>query len=226
MIFMAQTLQIKDDVIRLIVNGDWEDVLLTLTNDMDPWDIDLIKLNERFKEYLLKTKEMDLRIPAKILLSAAIIYRLKVETLGTFKEEFFIENKEEIVGEPNGRKMITIPPIAIPVKRMPKRSVTINELFSALKKAMVIKERREVRNFFEIELNREDITEKIEELFERIINFLQKTDKITFSLIIKGVQTKEEMLRVFNSLLHLLNQERILCDQEQLFGEIYISQLS
>lgn len=221
---MKAQLAFKDDVINLIANGNWEDVLLTLTHDMNPWDIDLVKLNNRFTKYLLRMKEMDLKIPSKILLAAAIIYRLKVETL-RYEEQETIKEIEEIDAEPNEKENIVIPSILVPLKRVPKRKVSIDELVSALQKAMIIKRRRETKEFFKFEINQEDISEKIEELYKKIIDFIEKTEKVTFSLIIRNINNKMEKLKTFNSLLYLLNQERIFCNQEELFGEIYISKL-
>ena len=212
-------------VIHLISIGEWEEVLVLLTKDMDPWNIDLLKLNERFSENIQRMRETNLRIPARILLAAAIIYRLKSETLYFDSSQ----NEDAVLDTPGvdltidwSQANVILPPIQLPLKRMPRRSVTLDELVRALEKAMVVKNRRETRDFFQVELAGEDHSVKIEQLFEKINNFLAKIGFINFSQLLPPYRTKEDIVRTFSGILHLSNQERLSCEQPELFGEIAI----
>jgi len=218
----------EDDLFRLINEGQWEDVIVALTTDMDPWDINLVKLNERFMEIIKKGSELDLRIPAKIILTAAILYRMKVESLHSPEveemdtmEEFNegdeqINNLEEISAEG-----INIPPLAMPIKRAPKGKVSMDDLVNALEKAMTIKNRRAAREIFSIELCGEDITEVIENLFTNICKVIEAHPKAKFSYFLSTKERKDK-IQTFNSLLHLSNQQRVYCFQPEIFGEIYL----
>lgn len=217
-----------DKVLQFILTDDWENVLVALTKDMDPWDVDLITLSERFTSYLATLHRRDLRAPSRVILAAAIIYRLKSETLAESREELeaveeAIIEEERDIGEP-----LVLPPIEVPLKREPRRKVTVRELVNALGKAMKVKNRREARRFFSIDIKGMDITKKIEEIYGTIIAILERTrnEAITFTSLFAGKEktpTPEEKLLHFNSILHLSTQERIVCTQSTLFGEIYIA---
>lgn len=221
-------------IIDQIIQGNWESVLLGLTEDMDPWDIDLIVLSRRFMDFIKKTNKMELDIPAKILLAAAILYRMKVDTLKyedkdmhpeSVFEEALPENAIPITGENLVMGDIIIPPLSVPVKRYPRRKISIDELISSLDKAMTIKNRREARQVFYVDLESEDISDTIENIFDAILGRIELNQTVTFSSCIDG-SDRSGKIRTFSSILHLSNQERIYCMQKELFGEIYISLLT
>lgn len=219
-----------EHIVLLIQNGEWQEVIVSLTHDMNPWDIDLVQLNKRFMDQIKKAHELDLLIPSKILLAAAIIYRLKSDTLRYAEEEAAtdigaIDENVEYTPLPytaDPDNPIVIPPIQIPLRRMPKRAVCIDELVDALGKAMVIKDRRESRTIFQIDLNGEDITKSIEDLFDKINKFLETNNLVNFGQLFFEKPTREQKLRTFSSLLHLSNQGRVVCEQLEMFGEISI----
>jgi Uncharacterized conserved protein len=55
------------------------EVLLDLarSGEIDAWDIDLSKVTEKFLEHIDTLKSNDLRIPARTLLYASILLRMK-----------------------------------------------------------------------------------------------------------------------------------------------------
>jgi len=229
----VERISFKEDsekILHFILTDDWENVLAALTKDMDPWDVNLVTLSERFTSHLETLQRRDLRAPSRVILAAAIIYRLKSETLRATEEE--LEAVEEAIIEEEGDAMagepLVLPPMEVPLRREPRRKVTVRELVNALGKAMNVKNRREVRRFFSMELKGMDITKKIEEIYGTIISFLEKAQSgvISFSSIFtkkEKAPTPEEKLLHFNSILHLSTQERIVCTQDTLFGEIYIT---
>lgn len=218
----------NENIVTLISIGDWNEVLNALTIDMDPWNIDLAVLNDRLTEHIVHMRRLDLRIPAKILLAAAIIYKLKSETIGfgeeepAHDEELFSNDFSIDADSPSVEGAIVIPPIQLPLHRSPRRKITLDELVDALGKAMKIKTRREARDFFQMELSGVDISKSIEELYEKICSFISKEGKVTFSELL-GIETsREKKIRAFNSMLHLASEGRIDCMQPELFGEIEI----
>lgn len=217
-----------DRVISLISSGSWEEVLVLLTKDMDAWNIDILKLSERFTQHIEQMRGIDLKVPARVLLAAAIIYRLKSETLYSQEDDEVSSETEGALDDLNldwqmEGGNIVLPPIQLPLRRTPKRNVTLDELVGALEKAMVIKTRRESREFFAIELAGEDITVRIEDLYARINKILEGQESIVFSTLLPTEKiTKDDIIKTFASLLHLSNQERVNLEQPELFGEIKI----
>ncbi|MCK5233231.1 MAG: hypothetical protein KAJ91_00285 [Candidatus Aenigmarchaeota archaeon] len=218
----------NENIVSLISVGEWGEVLRNLANDMDPWDVDLAVLNKRLTEHIEHMRRLDLRIPAKILLAAAIIYKLKSEAISAFEEEAVPEEElfsdDFVVDEemPVIDKNIVIPPIQLPLQRAPRRKITLDELVHALDKAMNIKTRREAREFFQIDLAGADLSKNIEELYEKICTFVLRGEQVTFSGLLGIESTKENKIRAFNSMLHLASQGKIVCSQTELFGEIQI----
>lgn len=230
-------LETNDYVLELILRENWRDVIKILTQDMDPWNIDLVLLSQRFSNYLDEMKQKDLKIPGKMILVAAIIYRMKSEVLkeseddeqeelnliedDVFSPELTLTQVNEEQIELNLRK-IMLPPIKLPVKKPVKRKVSLYELINALDKALKTRNRREAKEIFNIDLKDFDITEAIEDVYEKIINHLEKEDKTFFSRLLPEEHTAEEKILTLQSLLHLAFEGRIYCWQEKPFDDIHI----
>jgi len=223
----------EENILQLIIQKEsWEEVLYHIVSleNLDPWNIDLVKLTERFMEYINKMEQLDFRIPAKIIFVAAILLRLKADYLSIFEEE---EKFEEVEQKQKEMVDLGIDPelikLGIPMKRMPKRQVTLDELIIALKKAMVVKERREERRFLiqqrlRLEVTEEDITKRIENMMEEIEELMRKMqdNRLKFRDVVKK-WNRDEIVKKFIPMLHLDHNQKIECSQEDFFKEIYIS---
>jgi len=222
----------EENIMKLILEKqNWEEVIYNIVSieHLDPWNIDLIKLTESFLGYMSRIEELDFRIPAKIVFVAAVLLRLKSDYLSIFEEEETIEEMAKSVPfvdlgiDPN------LIQLGLPMKRMPKRQVTLDELMTALKKALVVKERRTERKMLwqaqlQAQITEEDITKRIESLMGEIDNLMEKLkqDKLEFSKIVKK-WNKDQIVNNFIPLLHLEQSQKIKTEQEDFFKEIYIS---
>jgi len=67
----------------MVSEPSWEDVIIKIVAEeqMDPWSIDIIRLANSFLIYLKKIEKLDLRIPARFILIAAILLRMKSDVL-------------------------------------------------------------------------------------------------------------------------------------------------
>ena len=61
----------------------WQTIIFDLvkSEQMDPWDIDISLLTQKYIEMLRSLKEHDFRISGKVLLAAAILLKLKSHKL-------------------------------------------------------------------------------------------------------------------------------------------------
>jgi len=220
----------EENILQMIIEKEsWEEVIYNIVSleNLDPWDIDLIKLTESFLGYINKMKELDFRIPAKIVFVAAVLLRLKADYLSIFEEE----NIEEVAKEKPFVDLGIDPDLiqlGLPMRRIPKRQVTLTELVVALKKALVVKERRterdmKWRNRIRIELKEEDITKRINELMQEIDDLMVqlKGDKLKFKDIV-GEWNRDQIVNHFIPLLHLEQNKKVVTEQEDYFKEIYI----
>ena len=207
----------------------WEDVIVKIIAEeqMDPWAVDIVRLANTFINYLHKIEELDLRIPARFILIAAILLRMKSDILAEKREKILIPESEKEEDE-TLRILATIPPLQPPLKRIPLRSVTINELVNALRKAFEVKERRLERKRrvrkaveFAIPIVGEDITERINKLLSQINTALAEIDNIEFSRLVKR-WGREEIVEALVPLLHLSQDGKVQLNQPEIFKEIFV----
>lgn len=204
----------------------WEGLIRDIVNSegMDPWDIDISLLMQKYLEALRKIKQMDLKISGKFLLAAAILLKMKADYLLRKKEETFQEEKKEEVQIKDNYELQ--PNVPLPKKR----KVTIEELISSLRSALVVKERRTIRHKqrevkMKVKIKKIDLGEKIAVLYTRIVSFFKKfkTNEITFSTLTPSRQ-REDIIWTFVPLIHLANKGKIKLRQDEQFGEIYVRQ--
>lgn len=222
----------EENILQLILQKEnWEEVIYHIVSieNLNPWDIDLIKLTDSFLNFIQKIQELDFRIPAKIVFVAAVLLRLKADYLSLFEEE---ESVEEIAKtqpfvdlgiDPN------LVQLGLPIKRIPKRQVTLEELIDALRKALAVRERKiERRRIWrarlQAQITEEDITKKINHIMNEIDELMQKlkTNKLKFSQIVED-WNRDQIIDHFVPLLHLEQDEKIVTEQEEFFKDIFIS---
>ena len=217
-------------LINLMVSEpSWEDVIVKIVAEeqMEPWSVDLIRLVDVFIIYLNKIEELDLRIPARFILIASILLRMKSDVLTEKKERIFIPESEKETDEML-RALATIPPLQPPLKRIPLRNVTLTELISSLRKAFEIQERRLERKRrvkraveFALPIAEEDITERINKLLSQINEALSEVENIEFSRLVKRWGRKE-IVESLMPLLHLSQDGKVILSQDELFKEILV----
>lgn len=211
----------ENKVIQTIILGnDWQEVLTTLVAEegMDPISVDIIKLAEAFTGYLGRLQKFDFRIPARFILVAAILLRMKAELMLDEEEE-----KELKSVQVTPLNIDDVPILLPPITRKPTKQVTLTDLVSALNKAFEFQEKKEgkklrmrraIERLIEPE---EDIEIRIKEIYEEIV----QAKTIKFSQLVHS-WTKHEIVQIFLPVLHLANRDMIQCDQEEMFKEIFI----
>ena len=221
----------EENILKLILEKEnWEEVIYHIVSieHLDAWNIDLVKLTESFLRYMKKLEEIDFRIPARVVFVAAVLLRLKADYLSIFEEEETIEQvaQQQFVDLGIDPNLIQL---GVPMKRIPKRQITLEELMTALRKAMVVKERRVERRRvwkarIEAQISEEDITKRIEKMMNEIDELMKKlnSDKVGFSQIVKK-WNRQKIVEKFIPLLHLENDGKIETEQEDYFKEIFIS---
>jgi len=224
----------EENILKTIIEKEsWEEIIYHIVSveNLDPWDIDLIKLTQSFIKFIRTAQELDFRIPAKIVFVVAILLKLKADYLSIFEEK---ESKvEEALKEEKPFEDLGIDPslavFAHPIKRIPKRQVTLDELIKALKRALEVHERKIKRRIslqarLRAEVSVEDAAQKIEKVLREIEEALEKTkrEKIEFREIVEEWK-RDTIVDHFIPLLHLEQNEKIQTEQPEIFKEIWIS---
>tara|TARA_Y100000310_G_scaffold339981_1_gene434350 strand:+ start:1107 stop:1961 length:855 start_codon:yes stop_codon:yes gene_type:complete len=215
----------------------WRSILQDLikSNEIDPWDIDISQLTQKYIAMIKQFKEFDFKVSGKALLAAAVLLKIKSNRLvGEDLDEF----DRIIAGEPDedffdenilATRDISEEEIKSLIPRLPqprKRKVTIHDLMGALEKALEVKQRRVLKNTpeFNIEIpkKRPNVQLSIKNVYLQIRRFFVMGNKdLTFTKLIPS-ETKEDKVFTFIPLLHLSNRRSIDMHQNKPFGEIEI----
>lgn len=224
----------EENILKLIIEKEsWEEILYYIVSleELDPWDVDLVKLTRAFLRFIREVEELDFRIPAKVIFVAAILLRLKSDYLSIFEEP---STTEEVIEQQRPFLDLGVDPslvrLGVPMKRIPKRQVTLDELIGALKKALTVRERKQERrkrwrDRIRLELPaEEDITKRIEKIMSEIEGAMKKQqkDRVGFRDIVEE-WNRDQIIEHFIPLLHLEQNQKVRTEQTDFFKEIYIS---
>jgi len=216
----------------------WRDILYSVLKGMDPWNVDIAELATRYSGRVDEMREMNFRVPANVVLVCSVLLRMKADVITPHQDEYadyaasfnFIFNSDYPVSALIGGEAEPYP-ISVKPARVLTRRVTAEELIGAIQDALSERQRRVERIALrgsqrlgevvsEIVLEPEiNIVELIEDTYRRVMDIPSEREVVLFSEMAK---TKDEIMHMFLSLLHLSNSQRITLTQERLFGEIYI----
>jgi segregation and condensation protein A len=219
----------------------WQDIIYDLINteQLNPWDIDLIILTEKYFIKIQEMQENDFFISSKVLLAASFLLRIKSEILLNKYiksiDEILFGNKD-IAKKPSFERMELedeIPDL-IPRSPLPRfKKVTLKELLESLNKAIITENRRIKKEIVNKNALRESsislpkrkfsIKDKIVEitnLLDSIFKSKEDFKKITFTEL--AGEDREKRIEHFFPLLHLENQKKIWLEQKGHFEEIHI----
>jgi len=218
----------------------WQEIIYDLINteQLDPWDINIMVLTDKYLKKLADLEEADFFVSSKVLLAASLLLRIKSEIL----LNKYIKSIDEILFGSKEVKKYPLERIELdkeipeltprsPIPRFKK--VTLQELLESLKKAVKTENRRIHKEIINRNALREggialpkkriSIKNKIKEVYQGLlVHFKENGDKKRVSFTEFIGKDKEERIISFGPLLHLENQKKVWLDQEAHFEEIYI----
>lgn len=212
---------------KLVEFPTWREMLLDLvaSRKLDPWNIDLVEITSSYIERISKMEMLDLRVPANLILAAAILIRFKSDAL-RFEEEAQVMSEETYVEEDSEPE--TIPVLELKTRVPPKRMVTLDELLLAMEKVFEDQKKREekaqkieIPSVINIQLPEFSIEERMGEIYERVLEEKDSEGLATFSSILTE-KNPLEIIMTLLPLLHLVQDGELTIFQEKFFGEIFI----
>ena len=219
----------------------WQSIIYDLINteQLDPWNVDISLLANRYLEKVKLLEEANFFMSSKVLLAASLLLRIKSEILLNeyipTLDEILFGKKEEKVYHQERIELDEDMPGLIPRTPLPRfRRVTLEELMGALNKAINTETRRikkailirqqEYETGLALPQANVNLEEHIEKIYEKITQIFESRDtRLAFSDLIKGnYDDRERRVIAFVSLLHLDNQQKIWVEQEGHFEEIWL----
>jgi segregation and condensation protein A len=220
--------------------ASWQSIIYDLiqTEQLDPWDIDLVILTQKYLEKIRELEEANFFVSSKILLAASLLLRIKSEIL----LNNYLRSLDEILFGKKPEKQKDIERIEIDESELPElvpktplprfRQVSIQELMTALGKAINTENRRIKREInvkraekmsqVDIPKERINIKDRIRTIYARVRTYFNKKPKGRLSFTELAGEKREDKLACFLPVLHLDNQQKIWLEQENHFEEIWI----
>ncbi len=229
----------QEQIHDLLFNREigWQEMIYDLINSeqLDPWNIDISLLTNKYLEKIAELEEADFFVSSKVLLAAALLLRIKSEML----LDKYIKSIDEILFGKKEKKKYELErieldedvPTLVPKSPLPRlRRISLKELMDSLEKAIITENRRIKKEIIkknalrDIEIRipkkKYSIKEKIKAMHVKLTNSLQQKKSVPFSEF--SGQTKEEKIATFSPLLHLETQKRVWLHQDKPLSEIHI----
>ncbi|MFH1586138.1 MAG: segregation/condensation protein A [archaeon] len=232
----------QEQIHDLLFNKEigWQEIIYDLINteQLDPWDINIVILTEGYLDKIKELEEADFFVSSKVLLAASLLLRIKSEIL----LNYYIKSIDDILFGKKEKESYILErieldeeiPELVPKSPIPRfKKITLQELMESLNKAIKTENRRIKREIINRNALREtgislpkktiNIRDRIKELYVRLTTHFDKNEdmkKISFTEFIGS--DKDERIISFSPLLHLENQKKVWLDQEIHFEEIYI----
>ncbi len=221
-----------EDLVGLIEQPAWKTILISLVKSerMDPWNIDVKILAEKYLEKIRSLNTTDLRLPANAILASAILLKFKARALRLpsleEEEELRIKSlmtEEELLGG--------MMPELISPNLTREGKVSLDQLVESIEsilektKGKVLRERDgRDRPVFNLPFAFMNLEGKMKEVLELARMHADDTGLARFSTMMQS-RVVNDVIECFLALLFLMNQRELNAWQETLFGEIFVSVL-
>jgi len=221
------------NLVDLIEKPAWKTILIELVKSekMDPWDIDLIALADKYLKKIRSLKGTDLRLPANAILASAILLKFKSRVLKLSSledDEKEIENRA--LTDEEKQEIEQLLPELQTMRKSREGKISLDELVQGIEgmfeKSKVRVDKRFLKGFekteFQIPIIDVNIEEIVDKVFDKIKEKADSQGLLTFTNLVEG-KSVSEIVDTFIPCLFLVNKGKINMWQEEFFGEIMIS---
>jgi len=231
----------QEQIHDLLFNREigWQEIIYDLINteQLDPWDIDIVILTDKFFQKIEELEELDFFVSSKVLLAASLLVRIKSEILLSRQiksiDEILFGGKEQKKQEIEKFEFDEDIPELIPRTPVPRfRKVTLQELMDSLNKAISTENRRIKKEIVNKNALREagilmpkrkfSIGNRLKSLQQAIASYFKSNNnkKVPFTELV-GKEREKKLLSFF-PLLQLENNKEIWLEQNSHFEEIFV----
>jgi segregation and condensation protein A len=219
------------------------DLLLYLVKkeEVEIWDIPIARVADQYLEYLRTVKELDVEFAGEFLVLAATLMEIKSrsllpENVRSTTEGPADDPRQELVRQLLEYRRYKDAAAALEYQahaqslRLPRqhdldaarsqqvhvRSVEIWDLVSAFARLV-----REVDDVSEEQIAVDETPQQVHE--DAILEFLRKFGRVHFREIFTPPRTRPRLIGLFLAMLELIKARKVELEQDQLFGDIWVS---
>ncbi|MCR4369102.1 MAG: segregation/condensation protein A [archaeon] len=224
----------QEGLVDLIEQPAWKTILIELVKRerMDPWEIDISILAEKYLAKINALSGTDLRLPANAILASALLLKFKSNVLRISDiedEDEFLEKRREMSPAEKAEFDLLLPDLKS-IRKIKEGKVSLDELVASIE-AMLSKTKsktdnsflRRERTKFQIPQTDFKIDEEMEKVYKRIEKSADSQGLVLFSrLVLDKNGDAVGIVRTFLPCLFLTNKGRINMWQDEFFGEIFL----
>ncbi len=233
----VQQLQITSsnlDLETLVTQATWREILLEVVHSgqMNPWDIDIGVIADKYLQKVHELVSIDLRLPANVILASALLLRFKSDALrleeAVVEDEFALDDNlpRELIQE-------DIPQLILRTNNARPRKITLEELLHAVEEVITTNSQTQLLlpapKILELQLPKEDLHELIKKIYILAHELKDENGVLVFSAILDPTLLNRDKGGHISSrlmpLLHLVNEGKAEMWQENHYGEIKIKVL-
>lgn len=215
-------------------------------NKMDIYDINLSEITDQYIDYINKMEKMNLEVTSEFLVMASTLLYLKSKNLLPSQ----VEDEKELTEEEllqriieykkykeitkklnemyeNNNKIVCKLPEKI---ELPKQNVEVNyekekiaEIYSQIIAKNASRLNQNAKNIEKIAITETyTVTDKVKEMFRELLHH----KKFVFNNLFHNKKcSKPEIVTAFTGLLELSRKNKVLTNQEELFGNILVEKI-
>jgi segregation and condensation protein A len=213
------------DLVDLIDQPAWKTILIDLVKKekMNPWDIDVCLLTEKYIEKINSLETKCLRVPANAILACALL----VKTKSKYLKLSSIEDEEEeiqLTPEKIGLELEELPEL-VGNRQFREGKISLDELVASIEniihKTEPKKSNKKIIPQIQLNFDAVNIEEKMDEVYLKIKNRIDSQGIVLFDQIIDE-KTTENIINTFLPVIFLMNNQKLTAYQEDFFGTIFI----
>jgi segregation and condensation protein A len=219
----------KVDLVDLIDQPAWKTILIGLVNSeqMDPWNIDVTELAEKYLKKINELEYNSLRVPANAILACAILVKTKSKylKLSSLDED----EKEQVMTEEQKQLFLEELPDLMANRSFREGRISLDELVESIEdiihRTNPKKSAARVVPKMELNFDTTSIEEKMGEVFESIKQKVDSQGVVLFNDLCadSGI---DSVVETFLPVLFLMNNGKIVAYQQEFFGDIFVQLLA
>lgn len=217
----------------IVAMPTWREVLVEMVhqNEIDPWNVDVAQVANKYLEAVRGLQMDDLRIPANLILAASILIRFKSDMIN-LDEEPQQTGLDDFMDDFDSNE---IPQLELTSRIAPKSRITLDDLVEAVESVMNETQKRDEKiatkkanevfieplKYMDIKVSEFKIEDQVSKLLEKIQTGVDSQNLVTFNSLLEK-RDKQSIVFAFLPLLFLANEGKVVLSQEPFFGEIFI----
>ncbi len=217
----------KEDLVDLIDVPEWKTILIDLVKreKMDPWDIDVAELAEKYLKKINELEHSSLRVPANAILACAILLKTKSKYLRLSSLDD--EEEEPLSAEQKEMFLEEIPDL-MANRSFREGKISLDELVASIEDIIDATKPRKakVRDIPRMELNFDDfsIEDKLDDVEALIQDRVDSQGIVMFNSLLENNETTT-LVEMFLAVIFLMNKGKLYAYQTEFFGDIFIQLL-